>query len=264
MTGTTKTERKTPDWADILKHAVEDPGTISEAYRAFHNYSLGNQMAAAIQCLERDIPMGPLATYKGWAEHGRAVRRGEKAIALCAPVTVKTKDTDTDTDTDTRARVFFTWKPMWFTVWQTEGDDVRIEDIGAPGFDAETAMAALGITSEAFALINGNVQGYAQERTVSVSPVADHPLRTLLHEMAHVVLGHTAESAMTDDGSASRDIREAEAESVAYIIGTVLDMPGAAESRGYLQHWLGWRTIDTKSAQRIYAAAQRILAAGKC
>ena len=76
-------------WRDILHHAVTEPGTLSAAYSAFHAYSLGNQMLAHFQCMMRDIPIGPIATYNAWKDKGRQVRRGEKALVLCQPVTVK-------------------------------------------------------------------------------------------------------------------------------------------------------------------------------
>ncbi len=76
-------------FADLLASAVTEPGILSAAYRQFHSYSLGNQLLAWGQCLERGIPPGPMATFPTWKELGRHVRKGEKALTLCMPVTVK-------------------------------------------------------------------------------------------------------------------------------------------------------------------------------
>jgi len=76
------------------------------------------------------------------------------------------------------------------------------------------------------------------------------------------VLGHTAENAMHDDERTPKDIREVEAESVAYILCSVLNLPGLIESRGYIQGWLSGSEITDKSAQRIFGAADKILKAG--
>jgi N-terminal domain of anti-restriction factor ArdC len=76
-------------FAELLRSAVEDPGIVSNAYRQFHAYSVGNQLLALAQCMARGIPPGPLATYPRWRELGRYVRKGEKAITLCRPITVK-------------------------------------------------------------------------------------------------------------------------------------------------------------------------------
>jgi hypothetical protein len=45
-------------FADLLRSAVNDSGVISNAYQQFHNYSLGNQLLAWSQCLERRIQPG--------------------------------------------------------------------------------------------------------------------------------------------------------------------------------------------------------------
>jgi hypothetical protein len=50
---------------------------------------------------------------------------------------------------------------------------------------------------------------------------------------------------------------------VAYILCSVLALPGLTESRGYIQGWLAGGEISDKSAQRIFGAADKILKAGK-
>jgi hypothetical protein len=39
-----------PKWSSLLVEAVNKPGMIMEAYSAFHNYSIGNQILALMQC----------------------------------------------------------------------------------------------------------------------------------------------------------------------------------------------------------------------
>ena len=73
-------------FAALLQSAVHEPGTLSQAYRQFHNYSLGNQLLALSQCHDRGIPPGPLNTFPGWKALGRHVRKGEKALTLCMPI----------------------------------------------------------------------------------------------------------------------------------------------------------------------------------
>ena len=76
-----------PRWSELLHKAVTEPGVISQAFSRFHNYSLGNQLLALQQCQMRHIEPGPIATFPRWKELGRHVRKGEKAITLCMPVT---------------------------------------------------------------------------------------------------------------------------------------------------------------------------------
>ena len=71
---------------------------------------------------------------------------------------------------------------------------------------------------------------------------------------------------MADGSSMARDIKEAEAESVAYLCCATLGLPGLEESRGYIQDWLG-STVQAeefgkKSAARVFSAANKILKAG--
>ena len=68
----------TPQFADLLNRALTEPGVISRAYTAFHGYSIGNQLLALMQCAERGIPPGPIATFMGWKDKGRYVRKGQK------------------------------------------------------------------------------------------------------------------------------------------------------------------------------------------
>ena len=49
-------------WTDLLTEAVTKPGAILKAYRAFHGYSIGNQMLALLQCQMRGIEPGPIST----------------------------------------------------------------------------------------------------------------------------------------------------------------------------------------------------------
>src|SRR4051812_32696153 len=79
------------EWSTLLIDAVTKPGVIHDAYRRFWNYSVGNQLLAMFQCAARKLEPGPINTFPGWIECGRYVRKGEKALTLCMPVTVKRK-----------------------------------------------------------------------------------------------------------------------------------------------------------------------------
>lgn len=247
------------EFSSILTEIVARPGIISEAYSRFQGYSLGNQMWVWIQCEAREIPIGPVATFKKWQELGRNVKKGQKAVSMVMPVTISKKDENGEKTGD----VFSTFmvKNNWFVLSQTEGEEYNPEPT-SPRWDAKKAMEALGITEVPFAMTNGNVQGYASENTIAINPVAALPHKTRIHEIAHIVLGHTAEGAMTDSEHTPRDVREVEAESVAYILCKLLELPGLDEARGYVQGWLQGEKISDKSAARIFSAAHKILQAG--
>jgi antirestriction factor ArdC-like protein len=127
---------------DLLKRAVSEPGTISAAYCAFHNYSIGNQLAALFQCTLRKIPVGPISTLKDWNSKGRFVKRGEKAIWLCMPITGKKAVKDESGQETTEHYTFFVWKPRWFVLAQTEGQEYK-PDVAINPWNRAKALEAL-------------------------------------------------------------------------------------------------------------------------
>lgn len=243
-------------WSSLLEQAITQPGILSKAYSFFHNYSLGNQLLALVQCQQRGIEPGPIATYPHWLERKRQVRRGEKALILCMPMTRKSKDNPDESFTT------FAYKPRWFVLSQTDGEPIEPE--AAPTWDRSKALSALGITEIPFDHVDGNTQGFARKRSIAISPLAVMPHKTTFHEMAHVMLGHTEEADFADTETTPRSLREVEAESVALILCETLELSGADYSRGYIQNWLqGRNTIPAESAQKIFKAADLILKAGQ-
>jgi hypothetical protein len=243
-------------WADLLAEAVSQPGIIAKCYILFWNYSLGNQMAALAQCRARGLAVGPINSYGGWQALGRQVRKGERAIWLCQPITCRRQPNDGD-DQTADAYTRFIWKPRWFVLAQTDGAEYVPPEL--PGWDRERALAVLGITEETFCHLDGNCQGYSKPgRVLAINPVAAHPARTLLHEIAHIELGHHDMSRKLP-----APLMEVEAEAIAYLVGEALGLDGADESRGYVQHWLRDARIEEPTARRMSHAADAILRAGR-
>jgi len=248
-------------FVDLLRSAVSDPGIVSAAYRQFHNYSLDNQLLAWGQCLERGIQPGPIATFPKWKELGRYVRKGERAITLCQPVTVKRAIGGDDGADEPGVFTRFIYKPHWFVLAQTDGTDIPPAPI--PIWDAVRALAVLDVPEVPFDATNGNVLGFARERSIAINPVNPMPHKTRFHELAHVLLGHTAEGVQADGEITPRDLQECEAEAVALLCCAALDLPGVEHCRGYIQSWWGaGNPIPERSAQRVLKAADQILKAG--
>ena len=255
-------------WTDLLSQAVSEPGLILKAYSSFHGYSIGNQIAALIQCHARKIQPGPINTYPGWQRLNRQVMKGQKAIWLCMPITYKRKaervsNEQSDDSQATEAEVItgFVWKPNWFVLAQTDGEPVPMPQ--TPAWDKARALEALGIAQTDFERTDGNVMGYAKRKQIAVSPLSPLPHKTLFHELAHVELGHTLEADFNDSERTPKSLREVEAEAVALILCESLSLPGAEYCRGYIQNWLQGDSIPEKSAQKIFGAADRILRAGR-
>jgi len=258
-----------PKWSALLVEAVSKPGLIMQAYTAFHNYSIGNQLLALIQCQLRGLQPGPINTFPKWQELGRCVKRGERALILCMPITRKQKGDDTNSEGSGEEKIFtsFIYKARWFVLAQTEGEQIPTPPI--PEWDSTKALEVLDIQTTPFDHTDGNCQGFARKRLIAISPVAQLPHKTRFHEMAHVILGHTAEADFADTEHTPRNLREVEAESVALLCCEALKLEGADFCRGYIQNWLcpavGYNGdgIPEKSAQKIFRAADQILRAGR-
>jgi antirestriction protein ArdC len=258
-----------PDWQSLLKQALTVPGTLSKAYSVFHNYSLGNQLLASFELASRGLPLSPIASFMRWKELGRSVKKGEKAIPLVMPVTLKKKAEEPDAGEESAdgVRTIFILKRNWFSLDQTEGEAFKPE-VSIPEWDKAKALATLDIKEVPFEMTDGNCQGYAKRgvREVAINPVAAMPWKTLFHEIAHHLLGHTATGdatgVMADGPAMPKCIKEAEAEATAYLCCATLGLPGMEESRGYIQNWLDGEEFPDKSARRVFAAADKILKAG--
>ena len=240
-----------------------------KAYSNFHSYSIGNQLLALVQCYMRGLQPGPINTFPKWQALGRYVKRGERALTLCMPITCKRRGEESDNDESNGEGTFtsFVHKARWFVLTQTEGEDLQPQV--TPEWEAKRALAALDIDLIAFDSTDGNCQGFARKRSIAINPVAQLPHKTLFHEMAHVTIGHTLESDFADAEKTPRNLREVEAEAVALLCCEALGLQGADYCRGYLQNWLyqgiGFdsNAIPEKSAQKIFRAADQILRAGR-
>ncbi len=270
-----KEKSNKPDWNALFEQALTQPGVMSKAYSVFHEYSLGNAFLAACQLFDRKLPLSPIATFNKWKELGRMVKKGEKAIQLVMPVQVKIKSKEeedeagiTGQDQGAATKTIFILKNNWFALCQTDGAEYA-QDVAIPKWDKARALASLGITEQDFKSMSGNAQGYAipNEKKLAINPLAALPWKTTFHEMAHCLL-HSAEAQMADGEMLQRCIKEAEAESVAYLCCATLELPGLEQSRAYIQHWLGSEEqsdeFKKKSAARVFAAANKILKAGEC
>lgn len=247
---------------DLINEALTKPGNLSECYKQFHRFSTRNRHLASMQA-----GLTPIATYKQWQEKGRQVKKGSLAITLMMPF-VKKIEAEKPNEED-KVITCFMYRNNWFSYDQTEQiegmEPAKPEPI--PGFDIDQAIKKLEITEEKFLDNNGNCQGYCYDQTIAINPMAENPFKTKLHEMAHILLGHTKEvKSIIDTLTLEIAPREVEAETVTYIVAATL---GESEkwlkkSRGYIQHWLKRNTKDKIRINKILSVADKILNAGAC
>ncbi len=211
----TKPAPDVPKWSALLVEAVNKPGLIMEAYSAFHNYSIGNQILALVQCQLRGLEPGPINTFPGWQALGRTVKRGERALILCMPITRKVRDEEAAA---TRATARTASADLPALCIRRDGSPLaRPSATNSPRHACRSGkpserLAALDIERIAFTDTDGNCQGYARKRQIAINPVAQLPHKTLFHETAHVILGHTSEADFTDTERTPKNLREVEAE----------------------------------------------------
>ena len=247
-------------YSALLNQAITQKGYISQCYSVFYEYSIGNQFLAMEQLIGRNLPITPIATYKKWLELGRTVQKGQKALSLIMPVSFNKKDKNGE-KTEQKISTFIL-RPKWFAMSQTAGADYTPPAF-IPNWDEKKALITLDIERVPFEHISGNCQGYAASNKVAINPVAKYPEKTLFHEMAHVVLGHTKEALMSDTEQTPLNIKEVQAESVAYILCSILSVGNLDTCAGYIQSWLKNEVIANKEAQQIFSAANKILKAGQ-
>ena len=244
---------------EMLVSVLKDKGTIATCYSNFHNYSIRNQFWAYWQMKSRDIQVSPINSFGGWKNLSRSIKKGEKAIYLWQPFSITEKETDENGNEKETKKVIFKYLPRWFAMSQTDGKEFKPEQADIKGFDLNKVYKKFGIKIVPFDMTDGNCQGFArvQGKELAINPIAEHPEMTILHEVAHIALEH-------DKVDFGRDLKECEAETVAYIVGSILDFDDnlLSDSRGYVQNWFKGNVIPDKNATRIMKVANDILKAG--
>ena len=254
-----------------LKRAAEELLT-SEGWQrwvrvraTFHSYSAGNCMLLALQCHERGVVPQRIAGFRAWLKLGRCVRKGEVALRILAPVTVKQRD-ERDEDNDQR-RVFFK-TAFVFDVSQTEPlpgvDPVPLEAPREPltGDSHEHLLAPLEAFagslgySVSFEVIPGSAGGWcdasAKRIVVDAQAPANSRVRTLVHELAHA-LG-------VDYQRYSRAQAEVIVDTVTFLVAASVGLAVGGETIPYVAGWGEHGALEAVSefAETIDAIARRI------
>jgi hypothetical protein len=259
----------------LLNEVLTKKGMINSCFKQFHNYSFNNLLLAYFQIEQlkkdgHDVSFGPMATYKRWAELGRKVKAapegmgGKWGIVMCQPIAFQKKEFKKG---EAEMGVFYKYSRKWFAMSQTDEVDPQNKEDEIPNWDAKIAMEKLEIELVDFEYHDGNCMGYATGRKIAINPICKIANMVKFHEIAHIVLGHTIGNVMADNVEKEKSMKEVEAESVAYILGSI---NGESEknltmSRGYIQGWFSANKlteIPAKNATNIFTAVETILKAG--
>ena len=91
----------------------------------------------------RGLQPGPINTFPKWKDLGRFVKRGERALTLCMPITCNRREEASDEE---HTFTGFVYKARWFVLGQTDGQE--LEPITIPQWDAQRALTALRIQAK--------------------------------------------------------------------------------------------------------------------
>ena len=251
-----------PSVVDFLNKTITLPGELSECYsKGGRTLSPLNSMLVALQCAVAGIEIGPSATFGDWKILKRNVKKGERAFYVCKPCP-HTRTEEKDGEEREVHWTGFTYIKSRFVLSQTEGEPYEPPD---PRFDIGEAIIKLEVEPVPFTMDNLGCMGYAMGRTFAVNPLGTHQLATTLHEMAHIVLGHTEGTGYFDNEDRTpRSMKELEAEGTAMLVLDMMGEPDQKEARGYMQNWNidGLTEIPEKNARHIFSAAYEIMKAG--
>ena len=230
----------------------------------FHAYSPNNIWLILAQRPDAT----QVAGFHTWRKVGRQVRKGERGIAILAPMVSRTRAiTATETvEQPELVRVLRGFRIVHvFDISQTDGDPLPdvfptlLEGGDAVGwFDRLAAQVdAAGFTLDRRECSPANGVTNFTTRQVTVRPDLSpaQAVKTLAHELGHVLLHDDAKRSIVD-----RARVEVEAESTAYLVCTSVGIDTEDYSFPYLARWsLGDVELIRATADRAITCARRIL-----
>jgi N-terminal domain of anti-restriction factor ArdC len=226
----------------------------------FHNYSFGNVLLIARQ--KRDATH--VAGMYAWNQLARRVKRGEKGIAILAPMIAAKRRNDVAAESEEGKRpslLGFRRVYVW-DIMQTEGAPLPepgkvTGEVGAYLDRLRDYIIAQGITLDYDERI-APAQGAAFGTIIKVLPGQDkaEEFSTLVHELAHLALKHSERRT-----AITKTVRETEAEAVAFVIGKAVGLTTSTASADYIQLYHGNAALLTESLEKVQQTAAVILAA---
>lgn len=216
----------------------------------FHSYSLNNTILILTQKPDASL----VARYNSWKENfNRNVNRGEKAIQILAPYTIKVNIDDLDNqellqkpnievDNEKQTVKIIKFKPVnVFDISQTDGQPLPtiVHDLkGSSGeikaiIDSVKSVCKIPIEfkdEKSDTTLLGGAKGYYNRETDSIvinSKLEDmQKCKTLIHEYAHSILHKQSNKTMGQ--------REIEAELLAFVITNYFGIDTSDYSFGYI------------------------------
>ena len=259
---------------DKLEKGVKDVFQ-SDKYKQFLNvmakfprYSVNNTMLIMMQRPDAQL----CQSFTGWKQMGRYVKKGEKGISILAPAPYKIEREQTKLDEKGRTVFDADGEPVkekvevtirafkvvkTFDLSQTDGKELPTigpsELVGnIEGYPKLLqALQEISPVPVSFELIDGDAKGFyhLEDKKIVVQDGMSEvqTIKTLLHEMAHQKL-HDKDN-VPEAKDISRNGKEVEAESVAYVVCQHYGINTSDYSFSYVAGWSeGKETPELKAS----------------
>ena len=234
----------------------------------FPRYSVNNSLLIMMQKPDAQL----CQSFTGWKQMGRYVKKGEKGISILAPAPYKIEREQTKLDEKGRPVFDADGEPVkekvevtirafkvvkTFDLSQTDGKELPTigpsELVGnIEGYPKLLqALQEISPVPVSFELIDGNAKGFyhLEDKKIVVQDGMSEvqTIKTLLHEMAHQKL-HDKDN-VPEAKDISRNGKEVEAESVAYVVCQHYGINTSDYSFSYVAGWsAGKETPELKAS----------------
>jgi antirestriction protein ArdC len=230
----------------------------------FHKYSWTNCLLIAMQRPDATHVAG----FRAWLGFGRHVRKGEKGIAILAPIITKRKAEaehrqQEDKSTAELASHLAGFRSAYiFDIAQTDGQELpELATVkGNPAQHLERLKNIVGaypITLDYDASI-APAKGISGGGHITLMPnlPAAEEFSTLVHELSHEKLHRANRGVET-----TKTIRETEAEAVAFVVCHAIGLDTNTAAADYIKLYNGDHATLSASLQFIQSTAAEILTA---
>jgi len=264
--------QRTKEAVDFLVAALESGHSeVLTAYLSamakFHAYSFGNIMLIARQKPEATNVAG----IRTWNSLGRFVKRGEKGIFILAPMIGFRRSRQNEIATDIKIDnsvderkpepQLVGFRAVYvFDITQTEGKELATL--------AEVSGDVSGYSERLFKFVEGqNVEWSFSERIAPAKGLSHggkitllsgmqpaEEFSTLVHEIAHEMLHRGERRTLT-----TKQVRETEAEAVAFVVCQSIGLRNGTASQDYIQLWHGDANLLRESLEAVQHTAAVIL-----
>ncbi len=266
----------------------------------FHNYSVNNTLLIAMQRPDATLVAG----YDAWQEKfDRHVKKGAKGIKIIAPVKVKKQivvngersQSDTgdkipiykpgETQEDYEKRMAQTTKEVEYTnfrvttvfdVSDTEGKELPtlgVNELMGTVDGYEKLKMALEKTSKVpidYGLVTSGAKGFfspdMHKICVQSGMSEVQTVKTIIHEMAHALLHDKTDNPDLIQDPKTKNTKEVEAESIAYVVCQHFGIDTSDYSFGYIAGWSSDKDIKElkSSMETIRKTASKMISDCEC